>query len=59
MTQITDKDITFVVQGPVQASQERKQLSGITEQCLRSIRAHFPESKIILSTWAGGSLSKA
>ncbi|EFP96970.1 WavE lipopolysaccharide synthesis family protein [Vibrio caribbeanicus] len=53
MTQIADKDITFVVQGPVQASQERKQLSGITEQCLRSIRAHFPESKIILSTWAG------
>ena len=53
MEKIADKDITFVVQGPVQASKVRKQLAGITEQCLRSIRDHFPESKIILSTWKG------
>ncbi len=48
---IKDKDITFVVQGPIQASKEREQISGITEQCLASIRHYFPESKIILSTW--------
>ncbi|MDC5850468.1 WavE lipopolysaccharide synthesis family protein [Vibrio europaeus] len=53
MNKIADKDITFVVQGPVQASKDRKHLLGITEQCLRSIRDHFPESKIILSTWKG------
>lgn len=53
MNPIADKDITFVVQGPIQASADRKQISGVTEKCLRSIRDYFPESKIILSTWKG------
>ncbi|MFQ2195531.1 WavE lipopolysaccharide synthesis family protein [Aeromonas jandaei] len=50
---INDSDITFVVQGPIQATGARSQIDGITQQCLNSIRAHFPESKIILSTWKG------
>nr|WP_217702209.1 WavE lipopolysaccharide synthesis family protein [Vibrio ostreicida] len=50
---ISDQDISFVVQGPVQGSDERKQLTGITEQCLMSIRQFFPRSTIILSTWKG------
>ncbi|KGY11285.1 wavE lipopolysaccharide synthesis family protein [Vibrio tubiashii] len=53
MNPIANKDITFVVQGPVQASKDRKQISGVTEKCLSSIRDHFPESTIILSTWKG------
>ncbi|MGV2990254.1 WavE lipopolysaccharide synthesis family protein [Vibrio sp. E150_011] len=48
---IQDESITFVVQGPVQASSSRKQISGITHQCLNSIRQYFPSSTIILSTW--------
>jgi len=54
---IEDRDITFVVQGPVQASNHRAQIEGITTQCLTSIRQHFPDSKIILSTWKGQDLS--
>lgn len=50
---INDRDITFVVQGPVQTTSGRHQTDGITQQCLNSIRTHFPESKIILSTWKG------
>lgn len=38
-------DITFVVQGAV----DKKW----TPRCLKSIRAHFPMSHIILSTWVG------
>ncbi|RTZ14639.1 LPS biosynthesis protein WavE [Vibrio aquaticus] len=54
---IENQEISFVVQGPVQASQDRKQRTGITEECLRSIREHFPNSPIILSTWKGQNLS--
>ncbi|MGF1754906.1 WavE lipopolysaccharide synthesis family protein [Vibrio makurazakiensis] len=54
---IENKDITFVVQGPVQANSDRKQLLGITEQCLSSIRYYFPGSAIILSTWKGQEVS--
>ncbi|AVX00191.1 WavE lipopolysaccharide synthesis family protein [Vibrio vulnificus] len=39
---ISDDKITFVVQGPVRSE---------TKSCLSSVRAFFPESKIILSTW--------
>lgn len=53
MIQIEDNDITFVVQGPVQASNDRTQLTGITNECLSSIRQFFPASTIILSTWKG------
>lgn len=42
-------DITFVVQGAV----DKKW----TQRCLKSIRAHFPMSHIILSTWAGSDTS--
>ena len=53
MTQIADHEITFVVQGPVQASKDRNQISGITSECLSSVRTYFPGSTIILSTWKG------
>ncbi len=42
---IDTKEITFVVQGPV----EKK----ATSLCLQSIRNSFPNSRIVLSTWAG------
>ncbi|GGE74782.1 hypothetical protein GCM10011533_29010 [Streptosporangium jomthongense] len=51
------KDITVVVQGPVQTFQDRPQEPGITEKCLKSIREHLPGSKIILSTWEGQDLT--
>lgn len=54
---IEDRDITFVVQGPVQASSSRGQIEGITTQSLNSIRQYFPQSQIILSTWKGQDLT--
>ncbi|MCL9775435.1 WavE lipopolysaccharide synthesis family protein [Vibrio methylphosphonaticus] len=48
---IPDSDITFVVQGPVQATAARTQIQGVTHQCLESIQRYFPGSPIILSTW--------
>ncbi|WP_407331658.1 WavE lipopolysaccharide synthesis family protein [Enterovibrio sp. 27052020O] len=53
MLEIRNEDISFVVQGPVQASHERKQIDGVTVDCLASIRHYFPRSTIILSTWKG------
>ncbi|MGS0682197.1 WavE lipopolysaccharide synthesis family protein [Shewanella sp. 125m-7] len=45
------KDISVVIQGPVQAYQGRSQESGITHKCIESIRKYLPGSTIILSTW--------
>ena len=56
MNKIKDEDISFVVQGPVQGGGGRRQISGITAQCLQSIRKYFPGSTIILSTWKGQDL---
>lgn len=53
MIKIADHEISFVVQGPVQASDGRTQISNITSDCLSSIRSYFPTSTIILSTWKG------
>ncbi len=53
---ITDAEISFVVQGPVQATEGRAQNASITKQCLDSIRHWFPESTIILSTWKNQNL---
>lgn len=47
------KDISVVIQGPVQAYQGRSQESGITHKCIASIRTHLPGATIILSTWEG------
>lgn len=53
----TFKDITVVVQGPVQTFQDRAQEPGITEKCLKSIRHYLPGATIILSTWPGQELA--
>ncbi|WP_026025139.1 WavE lipopolysaccharide synthesis family protein, partial [Enterovibrio norvegicus] len=53
---IPNKDISFVVQGPVQASDARKQIPGVTKRTLDSIRQYFPGSSIVLSTWKGQAL---
>lgn len=45
---IKNEEITFVVQGPV--------VSGVTNNCLTSIRHHYPGAIIVLSTWEGTSL---
>lgn len=45
---IKNEEITFVVQGPV--------VTGITNNCLTSIRRYYPGATIILSTWKGTSL---
>ncbi|MBL4915264.1 WavE lipopolysaccharide synthesis family protein [Shewanella schlegeliana] len=47
------KDISVVIQGPVQAYQGRSQEPGITHKCIASIRTHLPGATIILSTWEG------
>ena len=50
---IENKDISFVLQGPVSASKNRAQQEGVTEKNIASIRQLFPGSEIILSTWKG------
>jgi hypothetical protein len=46
---INDNELTFVVQGAIDKT--------ITPICLQSIRAFFPGSIIILSTWRGSHVS--
>ncbi len=53
---IANRDITVVVQGPVQALPDREMEEGITARCLGSVRRHLPGAKIVLSTWPGQSL---
>ena len=48
---IDNRDITVVVQGPVQALPDRDQDEGITQKCLHSVRTHLPGARVILSTW--------
>lgn len=50
MSEIDSKDISVVVQGPV----EKK----LTKKCLTSIRKYLPRAKIILSTWKGTDCSE-
>lgn len=40
------RDVTFVVQGPIHPE---------TAMCLRSIRTHYPDSRIVTSTWKSAS----
>ncbi|RJG49547.1 WavE lipopolysaccharide synthesis family protein [Motilimonas pumila] len=51
------QDITVVVQGPVQAYDERSIDEGITHHCLKSVRQYLPGAHIILSTWHEQDLS--
>ena len=50
---IENKDITVVIQGPIQASKERDQEQGITNKCVDSVKKLLPGAKIIISTWQG------
>lgn len=47
---IENKDITFVIQGPIIRDNKNINLTAITS---KSIRKNFAESTIILSTWEG------
>lgn len=49
MSEINSKDISVVVQGPVEKN--------LTKKCLTSIRKYLPQAKIILSTWKGTDCS--
>lgn len=51
------KDITVVVQGPVQTFNDRPQEPNITTKCFNSIRQLLPGATIILSTWPNQDLS--
>ena len=48
MKEIQNKDITVVVQGPIDRQK--------TERCLKSVREALPGAKIILSTWEGSDI---
>lgn len=47
-SEITDKDISVVVQGPIDKLQ--------TKKCLKSIRKLLPQAEIVLSTWLGSDI---
>ena len=55
---IDDKDISFIIQGPVSSFKGRAQSEGITQKNIASIRQLFPKSTIILSTWKGQNTSQ-
>ncbi|WP_210397315.1 WavE lipopolysaccharide synthesis family protein [Motiliproteus sediminis] len=48
---IDNRDISVVVQGPVQALADRPMDEGITYRSLKSVRQYLPGAHIILSTW--------
>lgn len=48
---VNESDITFIVQGGVSDSDS-------LTRCIQSINKHFPNSKIILSTWKGSDCKK-
>ena len=52
LLKIPNKEITFVIQGPVFYE------NNITKKSCESIRQYFPESKIILSTWKNSNSSE-
>lgn len=45
---LSSRDVTFVVQGNIR---------GEIRECMASIRRFFPQSPIVLSTWAGSDIS--
>ncbi len=53
---INNADISVVVQGPVQARDDRPMDEGITYRSLQSIRQYLPGAHIILSTWPDQNL---
>ena len=48
MSAIAETDITFVIQGPVSYFDG----VNVTDKCVASIQSLFPDSPVILSTWA-------
>lgn len=49
-------NISFVVQGPVIASTDKRDGVHSTREVLSSIRYHYPDAEIILSTWKGSDV---
>ncbi len=49
-TIVSPREISIVCQGAISP--------GITDQCLRSLRAAFPGAQLILSTWTGSDVSE-
>lgn len=52
MQTIDSKDISIVVQGPVIGKRTDPEKLQLTKICVESLRAIFPHSEIILSTWS-------
>jgi hypothetical protein len=50
-------NISFVVQGPVRYNLDNESQVCDTKQVLLSIRKHFPNAEIVLSTWKGTNTS--
>jgi hypothetical protein len=48
---IQSKDISIVIQGPIDWSIDQNSLEPITLTCCRNIRSLLPNAEIILSTW--------
>lgn len=50
---IQSKDISVVIQGPIEWAMDSERNVGITVACSRQIRKLLPDAEIILSTWEG------
>lgn len=53
---ISSQDVSFVVQGPIWRKATDDWPAERTESVLESIRHHFPDAEIILSTWANSDI---
>ncbi|MDD5362974.1 MAG: WavE lipopolysaccharide synthesis family protein [Ignavibacteria bacterium] len=54
---ISDRDISFVVQGPITIKTIGDKKINVTAEALESIRKYYPNSEIILSTYKNSDLS--
>jgi hypothetical protein len=51
------ENISFVVQGPILQESNPSENAFSTREVLLSIREHFPDSEIVLSTWKGSEIA--
>ncbi len=53
MNMISGKDISMIVQGPIEGGPDSPPEAQRTRRLLQSIRRHLPDAELIVSTWRG------
>ena len=53
MNVVTGKDISMIVQGPIEGTANDAPEARRTQRLLQSVRYHLPDAELIVSTWKG------